>query len=92
MNRLFLLLAILFSTSLFAQKKKQEPPAAVATPAASTIEGKVNGMKKYAGFFDFYYDEKQDKVFLVIDKWDTEFIYVESITAGVGSNDWGASA
>jgi hypothetical protein len=89
MNRLLLFLAISISTSLFAQKKKQEPLPASATPAATTIEGKVSGMKKYAGFFDFYYDEKQDKVFLVIDKWDTEFIYLESITAGVGSNDIG---
>ncbi|MBL7862787.1 MAG: zinc-dependent metalloprotease [Cyclobacteriaceae bacterium] len=46
-------------------------------------------MKKYPGFFEFYYDEKQDKVFLLIDKFDTEFLYVESLTAGVGSNDIG---
>jgi Met-zincin/Domain of unknown function (DUF5117) len=89
MNRILLLLALVISTSLWAQKKKQEPPPTSATPAVTTIEGKVSGMKKYAGFFDFYYDEKQDKVFLLIDKWDTEFIYVESITAGVGSNDIG---
>ncbi|MFM9836842.1 MAG: zinc-dependent metalloprotease [Cyclobacteriaceae bacterium] len=89
MNRILLLLALVISTSLWAQKKKQEPPPASATPAVTTIEGKVSGMKKYAGFFDFYYDEKQDKVFLLIDKWDTEFIYVESITAGIGSNDIG---
>jgi Met-zincin/Domain of unknown function (DUF5117) len=90
MNRFILLSSlVIFSINLFAQKKKQEPPVASATPAATTIEGKVSGMKKYAGFFDFYYDEKQDKVFLLIDKWDTEFIYIESITAGVGSNDIG---
>jgi Met-zincin/Domain of unknown function (DUF5117) len=90
MNRILLLLALVISTSLWAQKKKQEPPpVASASPSATTIEGKVSGMKKYAGFFDFYYDEKQDKVFLLIDKWDTEFIYIESITAGVGSNDIG---
>ncbi|MFN7793800.1 MAG: peptidase, partial [Cyclobacteriaceae bacterium] len=89
MTRILLLLLVLFSTNLFAQKKKQEPSLASSTPTPSAIEGKVSGMKKYPGFFDFYYDEKQDKIFLVIDKWDAEFIYVESVTAGVGSNDIG---
>ena len=46
-------------------------------------------MKKFPGFFDFFYDEKQDKIFLVIDKFDSEFLYVTSLTAGVGSNDIG---
>ncbi|MCA6406225.1 MAG: peptidase, partial [Cytophagales bacterium] len=88
MNRILLLL-VLFSANLFAQKKKQEQSLASITPTPSAIEGKVSGMKKYPGFYDFYYDEKQDKVFLLIDKWDSEFIYVESVTAGVGSNDIG---
>ena len=88
MNRILLLL-VLFSANLFAQKKKQEQSLASITPTPSVIEGKVSGMKKYPGFYDFYYDEKQDKVFLLIDKWDSEFIYVESVTAGVGSNDIG---
>jgi hypothetical protein len=82
-----LIFAFFASHNLFAQKKKQE-----SVPVASTltaIEAKVAGMKKYAGFFDFYYDEKQDKIFLVIDKFDTEVLHVESLTAAVGSNDIG---
>lgn len=55
----------------------------------SPILAKTAGMKKYEGFFEFYYDEKQDKVFLVIDKFDTEFLYVNSLPAGIGSNDIG---
>lgn len=85
-----LLLAGSFFT--FAQRKKQSdapaPVITVSTPAAG-IDAKVAGMKKYSGFFEFYYDEKQDKVFLIIDKLDSEFLYIESITAGVGSNDIG---
>ncbi|MBL7847052.1 MAG: zinc-dependent metalloprotease [Cyclobacteriaceae bacterium] len=46
-------------------------------------------MKKYPGFIDYYYDEKQDKIFLLIGQFDTELLYVESLTAGVGSNDIG---
>lgn len=86
----FLLLLFLTSFSSVAQKKKDQP-VAQPTPAQQPagIEAKVAGMKKYPGFFEFYYDEKQDKVFLLIDKFDTEFLYVESLTAGVGSNDIG---
>jgi hypothetical protein len=79
---------LLFSVSGFCQKKKPEA-APTPPPAQSAIEAKTAGMKKYPGYFEFYYDEKQDKIHLVIDKLDTEFLYVESLTAGVGSNDIG---
>jgi hypothetical protein len=84
------LFLVVTSFSSFAQKKKDQP-AVQPTPAQQPagIEAKIAGMKKYPGFFEFYYDEKQDKVFLLIDKFDTEFLYVESLTAGVGSNDIG---
>lgn len=84
------LFLVVTSFSSFAQKKKDQP-AVQPTPAQQLagIEAKIAGMKKYPGFFEFYYDEKQDKVFLLIDKFDTEFLYVESLTAGVGSNDIG---
>jgi hypothetical protein len=89
MNRLILALSLfLFSTSLIAQKKKKEStPEPVKTPTG--IAGKVSGMKHYPGYFDFYYDEKQDKIHLVIDKFNTEFLYVNSLPAGIGSNDIG---
>ncbi|MBI1768094.1 MAG: zinc-dependent metalloprotease [Bacteroidetes bacterium] len=87
MKKLFAILLLVFSTAqLFAQKKKEEQKPVVLT---SSIESKVTGMKKYQGYFEFYYDEKQDKVHLLIDKFDTEFLYVPSLTAGVGSNDIG---
>ncbi|MBS1486489.1 MAG: zinc-dependent metalloprotease [Bacteroidetes bacterium] len=77
---------IVFASNLIAQKKKTEAPAPVSV---SPIEAKVAGLKKYPGYFDFYYDEKQDKIHLLIDKLDTEFLYIPSLTAGVGSNDIG---
>lgn len=88
MNRILLLLTIFTSFGVYAQKKNQDTPQSTQAPA-SPIEAKVAGLKKFPGFIDFYYDEKQDKIYLLIDKWDTELIYVESITAGVGSNDIG---
>lgn len=70
-----------------AQKNKKEETPAPAT--ASPIQTKIAGMKHAPGYFDFYFDEKQDKLFLVIDKFETEFLYVVSLPAGVGSNDIG---
>ena len=41
------------------------------------------------GFFDFRWDEDLGKVFLTIKELDKEFLYVNSLAAGVGSNDIG---
>src|SRR5690349_24562458 len=56
---------------------------------AQTIAQKVAGMEKFPGFFPFYWDAKTGKIWLEIDKWNTEFLYVESMPAGIGSNDIG---
>ena len=92
MKRILLPLLLVTSLLSMAQRKKQ-PEVAPSTPpiqaSASPIEGKTAGMKKFQGFFEFYYDEKQDKIFLLIDKFDSEFLYITSLTAGVGSNDIG---
>lgn len=92
MKQLLLVFLIAASVHSFAQKKKQTdapPVQQAAQPTANTIESKTSGLKKFPGYFEFYLDEKQDKALLVIDKLDTEFLYVESITAAVGSNDIG---
>src|ERR1044071_30217 len=54
-----------------------------------SITEKVAGMEKFPGFFPFYWDAKAGKIWLEIDKWNTEFLYVESLPAGIGSNDIG---
>lgn len=53
------------------------------------ISEKVKGMQQFPGFFTFYWDAKAGKIWLEIDKWNTEFLYVESLPAGIGSNDIG---
>src|SRR4051812_27512418 len=79
----------------FAQKKKQDKDNSTPATAAPSqqqsagIDGKVTGYQKFPGYFEFYYDEKQDKIFLLIDKFDTECLYIESVTAAIGSNDLG---
>lgn len=46
-------------------------------------------IKKYEGYFTFYYDESSDKVYLQVDQLETEFLYVNSLSEGIGSNDIG---
>ncbi len=49
----------------------------------------LEDMTKYEGLFDFYYNEAKDKICLVVEHLDQEFLYVHSLSSGVGSNDLG---
>ncbi len=46
-------------------------------------------MEKFPGYFTFYWDARTGKLWLEIDKFDLEFLYVNSLPAGLGSNDVG---
>ncbi|HEY9183956.1 MAG TPA: zinc-dependent metalloprotease [Salegentibacter sp.] len=46
-------------------------------------------LKSYEGFFDFHYNEKEDEIYLEVDKLNTEFLYTHFLTSGIGSNDIG---
>ncbi|MDZ7680936.1 MAG: zinc-dependent metalloprotease [Fodinibius sp.] len=54
-----------------------------------SISEKTQGMEQEEGYFTYYWDESTGKIWLEIDRFDTEFLYVNSLTAGVGSNDIG---
>lgn len=43
----------------------------------------------HQGLFDFHYDQKTDKVFLEVEQLEEEFLYVNALSEGVGSNDIG---
>tara|TARA_B100000787_G_scaffold170262_1_gene165382 strand:+ start:7964 stop:10357 length:2394 start_codon:yes stop_codon:yes gene_type:complete len=49
----------------------------------------IKSVKKHQGYFTFYYDESNDKLFLEIGNLDQEFLYVNSLSEGIGSNDIG---
>jgi hypothetical protein len=55
----------------------------------SSIEDKTKNSKKYEGFIPFYWDESSGKIWLEIDNPGTEILYVNSLPAGLGSNDVG---
>ncbi|CAM3868476.1 zinc-dependent metalloprotease [Mucilaginibacter galii] len=56
---------------------------------AEGIDGKTKGFTKQAGYFNTYWDDKTGRLLLEINKLNQEFLYVESMPAGVGSNDLG---
>lgn len=49
----------------------------------------LSKLSKKDGFVPFYLDEEKGKIYLEISSLDKEFLYVNSLTAGVGSNDIG---
>lgn len=59
---------------------------------AVTLNGQVlkdKNVTHFNGFFDFYYEESQDKMYLNVKDINKEFLYVNSLSSGIGSNDIG---
>ena len=71
-----LLFLCLFSSFIYAQK-------------LPTLEEKTANMQKQDGFLNFYWEESTGKIWLEINKLDTEILYQQSLPAGLGSNDIG---
>jgi len=59
------------------------------TTQPATIADKTANTQKLAGYFNLYWDAKQGKLWLEIDKWNSEFLYQSGLSAGIGSNDIG---
>jgi len=56
---------------------------------SDTISNKTKNMKKLSGYFDMYWDQSTGKLWLEVEDFEKEFLYVNSLSAGVGSNDIG---
>ncbi|NNF51774.1 MAG: DUF5117 domain-containing protein [Gammaproteobacteria bacterium] len=54
--------------------------------AASSV---IAGMEFHQGFLPFFWDEKRGKVLLLIEDPGQEFIYINYLARGIGSNDLG---
>ncbi|WP_037374207.1 zinc-dependent metalloprotease [Salinimicrobium xinjiangense] len=61
----------------------------LSASASAQFLDKKEDLKKFEGYFNFYYDQKEDKIYLEVDKLDEEFLYTHFLTSGVGSNDIG---
>src|SRR5947208_501889 len=81
---ILLSLSVLLCADLSAQVRSGSD-----TPKIATINERVSGMQKFPGYFPFYWDAKAGKIWLEINRWNSEFLYVESLPAGIGSNDIG---
>jgi len=78
----FLFLLIFYS--IHAQSQSNDK-----SESLKTIEEKTANMEKLEGYFTFYWDAINGKIWLEIDKFNTEFLYVNSLSTGIGSNDIG---
>jgi len=73
---LLLLLAAIITPPLLAD----DPPS---------IKSFTESMDKEEGFFTYFVDNDKGAVYLLVDRWEQPFIYINSLSAGVGSNDIG---
>ncbi|GGB24393.1 zinc-dependent metalloprotease [Puia dinghuensis] len=59
-------------------------PVFAQRPAA-TIESVTHDAKKYAGFYNFYYEEKTGRILIELDRFNQEFLYFCSLPEGIGN-------
>ncbi|TDO24424.1 zinc-dependent metalloprotease [Pedobacter duraquae] len=86
LNTKLLLGFLALSGTSYAQTAGQSPGSGRnETRSAATISSITQGLKKYEGYFNFYYDEKTGKIYLEIDKLNQDFLYFSSLSTGVGN-------
>ncbi len=76
-------LCLLFSSGLVAQDKDKD------TKETPSIAEKTREMERHDGFYPYYWSVDEGKVYLEIGRWNEDFLYVNSLAAGLGSNDIG---
>ncbi|MGI8785795.1 MAG: zinc-dependent metalloprotease [Acidobacteriota bacterium] len=72
---------------MFVFVAAQTPPA--ETRPLPTVAARTAGMERVAGYFPYYWDARAGKIWLEVDRWNQEFLYVNYLSAGLGSNDVG---
>ncbi len=55
----------------------------------NSITEKTKSMEFHKGYFNYWWDANQGKIYMAVDKLDIPFLYVNSLPAGLGSNDIG---
>lgn len=49
----------------------------------------ISGASHQPGYFDFYYKPDTGQLLLQVNRWNEEFLYANSLSTGIGSNDIG---
>ena len=83
------LLGIIAAAAVGSHARAQEAPPKTEPKSPPTFGIKTAGMQALPGFFPCFWDAREGKLWLEIDRFDTDFLYVESLAAGIGSNDIG---
>lgn len=76
----FLLVSLLL-VAFFSGAKDASSP--------ESIKDFTQNMQHQAGYYDFYYQLDQDKIYLKINAFDQPFLFQSSMPQGIGSNDIG---
>lgn len=80
LSRSVLLFAIVLCSSFSWAKEAQ---------TLGSINEFTQEMQRADGFFNFYYDQNQDKIYLQVDNFNQQFLFQSSLPKGIGSNDIG---
>jgi len=82
--RIFLLLLLpLFLSGAFEHVDAEEDPM------DKDLDSFVEDFRSYDGFFPFYWDNESGKIWMELNQWNEEFLYVPSLQSGIGSNPIG---
>lgn len=57
--------------------------------ATAQFDPESKTLEKYNGLFPYYYEAKSGKLYMEINDLEKEFLYVYSLSSGIGSNDIG---
>ena len=61
-------------------KESQKPPS---------VAEATEGHEHLAGFLDLFWDSRAGRLFLRVETFDADLLYIQSLSAGLGSNDIG---
>jgi len=82
----YLTLSLAFAAILSAQDRTgQRAPAAANAPAnMPTIEQRTSGLQKLDGFFPLYWDARAGRIYLEVNRFSTEVMYLDQLVGGLG--------
>ncbi len=81
--------SVLLGAALLGGCAAQTRPAAAPAPAQSGFAQRTAGAERQDGFFPLYYDARAGKLFLEVRRVGEDFLYLNSLATGIGSNALG---
>jgi hypothetical protein len=86
---LLLMVSAITVSALSGQDASPRQVAGANTARPPAIAERVVGMQRLDGYVPLYWDARTGSLWMEIDKFDTEMLYANGLTAGLGSNDIG---